>query len=292
VPVFFGASLERENVRDDADALRGRVVRRRWPLHGVVTITSERVPDRPFLRKLCVRIENASSVVPGERSSALRTAFVSTHTLIAARDGMLYSVLDPPAGAEAATASLANKHTFPVLAGDRTGGEQRSRLVLSSPIILYDFPQVARQSESDTCDATEIDELMMLSVRSLSDRERAEAKATDARSRAIVERAERFGADDLERLHGTLLLDVPALDCVFVDGKKVARGSSVRLHPKRRADIWDGVLEGRVATVRAIHQDVEDQFYVAVTVDDDPASDLHDWYGRSFFFYPDEVTPL
>jgi hypothetical protein len=32
--------------------------------------------------------------------------------------------------------------------------------------------------------------------------------------------------------------------------------------------------------------------YVAVTVDADPASDLHDWYGRSFFFYPDEVEPL
>ena len=32
--------------------------------------------------------------------------------------------------------------------------------------------------------------------------------------------------------------------------------------------------------------------YVAVTVDDDPASDLHEWYGRSFFFYPDEIEPL
>ena len=47
-----------------------------------------------------------------------------------------------------------------------------------------------------------------------------------------------------------------------------------------------------MATVRAIHQDVENQMYVAVTVDDDPASDLHDWYGRSFFFYPDEVEPV
>jgi hypothetical protein len=32
--------------------------------------------------------------------------------------------------------------------------------------------------------------------------------------------------------------------------------------------------------------------YVAVTVDEDPASDLHEWYGRSFFFYPDEVEPV
>jgi hypothetical protein len=77
-----------------------------------------------------------------------------------------------------------------------------------------------------------------------------------------------------------------------VKGEKIAKGSIVRLHPKRRADVWDEFLEGKTATVRAIHQDVENQMYVAVTVDDDPASDLHDWYGRSLFFYPDEVEPV
>jgi hypothetical protein len=209
---------------------------------------------------------------------------------------------------------------------------------LSSPIILYDFPSVAPQSEADTFDATEVDELMMLSVLSLSDREREEARATDPRARAIVERAERMGPQELARLHGTLLsssldggftksntfatsdafsqgdsstatdpltrtdpfatsdpfatIDVPATDCVFIEGVKIARGSAVRLHPKRRADVWDTFLENKLATVRAVHQTVEDETYVAVTVDDDPASDLHDWYGRSLFFSPDEVEPV
>ena len=54
----------------------------------------------------------------------------------------------------------------------------------------------------------------------------------------------------------------------------------------------DTFLADKRATVRAIHQDLENQLYVAVTVDDDPASDLHEWYGRSFFFYPDEIEPL
>ena len=192
-----------------------------------------------------------------------------------------------------------------MLVGDESADPQRSPLALSSPIILYDFPAVAPQSEGDTFDATEVDELMMLSVLSLSDDEREEARATDPRARAIVERAERFGPEELGRLHGTLLqskreadsdpfaaLDLPGMDCVFVDGKKIAKGSRVVLHPKRRADAWDLFLDGKTATVRAIHQDVEDLMYVAVTVDDDPASDLHEWYGRSFFFYPDEVEPL
>ncbi len=81
-------------------------------------------------------------------------------------------------------------------------------------------------------------------------------------------------------------------DCVFVDGVPIGKGTVVRLHPKRRADIWDQFLENRTATVRGIHRDVDDRTYVAVTVDDDPASELHHWYGRSLFFHPDEVEPV
>jgi hypothetical protein len=297
-PIAVSPHERVETLRDEGGVLHGRVVRRCWPLHGAVIVECEAIPENPAWRKLRVTIENHSAVVPGERSSALRTALVSTHTLLHTDRGRFSSVLDPVAEVAGAAASLRNLHTWPVLVGDASAGAQHSPLVLSSPIILYDFPSVASQSEGDTCDATEVDELMMLSVRSLSDRERDEARATDPRSRAIVERAERFGAQELRQLHGVVrrdpldALDVPAMDCVFVGGAKVTKGSVVRLHPKRRADVWDTFLEDKVATVRAIHQDVENQMYVAVTVDDDPASELHDWYGRSLFFYPDEVEPI
>lgn len=289
VPIAFGAEERIEPLHDAAGNVRGRILRRRWALHGSVTVDCEPMVAKPSLRKLRVRVANASAVVEGERSSALRTAFVSTHTLLNAERGRFLSVLDPPQEAETETAALVNRHTWPVLIGDGEADAQRSPLVLSSPIILYDFPAIAAQSEGDTFDATEIDELMMLSVRSLSDEEREEARATDPRARAIVERAERFGAEELTELHG--VLDIPSMDCVFVQGTKIAKGSVVRLHPKRRADVWDLFLDGKLATVRAIHQDVDNQMYVAVTVDDDPASELHDWYGRSLFFYPDEVEP-
>jgi hydrogenase maturation protease len=75
------------------------------------------------------------------------------------------------------------------------------RLALSSPIVLGDFPELGKKTEADAFDATEIDELLTLSVLSLSDAERAEARATDPRARAIVDRAERFGAGDIARLH-------------------------------------------------------------------------------------------
>jgi hypothetical protein len=316
-PLAVEAGSSEEILHDAEGAVRGRVIRERWPLRGTLSIDVEAIPEAAPLRKLRVLVENDSAVVAGERAGALRTAFVSTHLLLAAENASFVSVLDPTPAAAAAAATMRSRHVFPVLVGDAGADEQRAALVLASPIILYDFPQVAPQTDADAFDGTEIDELLTLSVLSLPDAERDEARATDPRARAIIERAERFDVHDLARVHAGALhrvqaphspdpfaadpfgavdpfaaVDVPALDCVFVDGTKVAKGSSVRLHPKRRADVWDAFLAGKTATVRAIHQDVEDVLYVAVTVDDDPASDLHEWYGRSFFFYPEEIEPL
>ena len=32
--------------------------------------------------------------------------------------------------------------------------------------------------------------------------------------------------------------------------------------------------------------------HVALVLVDDPAADLHEWYGRYFYFAPDELEPL
>lgn len=247
------------------------------------------------LRRLRVRLENHSEVVAArERAGVLRTAFVSAHTLLGASDGMFLSPIDPPPYAAPATKRLVNQHTWPVLVGDETHDGQRASLVLSSPIVLADFPRVAPQTDIDAFDATEIDELLTLGVLALSDEERAEARATDPRARAIVERAERFGVAEQSKVHSDSLeaLDTPPPQSIIVAGVTVVPGSKVRLHPKRRADAWDMFLVDKIATVRKIQQDLEDTMYVTVTIDDDPASDFHEWYGRSFFFEPGEVEPL
>ena len=55
--------------------------------------------------------------------------------------------------------------------------------MLSSPIILYDHPEVAPQSPGDLYDALEIDEILALRVMTLTDEEKAEARGTDPRVR-------------------------------------------------------------------------------------------------------------
>ncbi len=301
----FDGGLASEELRDASGTLAGRIVRESWPLSGALIASAECVSATPTsegdgLFSLRVRVENDSAIVPAtERGVVLRTAFVSAHTLLGMTGGAFLSPIDPPESALAATAYLVNEHTWPVLVGDASADAQRASLVLSSPIVLADFPQIARQTDADAFDGTEIDELLTLSVLSLSDAERAEARATDPRARAIVERAEAFGAPDVARLHAEVepvpvfeALAEPAPETILIGGIVVAKGSSVRLAPKRRADAWDMFLVGKTATVQAIHQDFEDRIYVAVTVDEDPATEYHAWYGRSFFFEPDEVVAL
>jgi hypothetical protein len=79
---------------------------------------------------------------------------------------------------------------------------------------------------------------------------------------------------------------------VTVAGVEVAKGSLVRLRPSRRADAQDLFFAGQVATVSAVYFDVDGETHVAVVLVDDPAADLHEWYGRYLYFSPDEIEPL
>jgi len=51
-------------------------------------------------------------------------------------------------------------------------------------------------------------------------------------------------------------------------------------------------LTGRTAMVAGVYFDVDEKTYLAVTLEDDPAADLHQWHGRYFYFSPEEVEPL
>jgi hypothetical protein len=84
----------------------------------------------------------------------------------------------------------------------------------------------------------------------------------------------------------------PASDVVMINGLAVCRGSIVRVHPARRADAQDIFFTGQLARVAAVHSDVDGDTHVAVVLVDDPASDLHDWYGRYLYFGPDELEPI
>jgi hypothetical protein len=191
--------------------------------------------------------------------------------------------------------------------------------MLSSPILMEDHPRVAPESPGDLFDATEIDEILSLRTLTLTAEEKDEARATDARAAEIIDRVENLPPAALGRLHGTIRtrrpvpVDAPdaasadpaerpwwepggdeaispATDRVLVDGVAVARGSRVRLQPRRHGtDVHDMFLIGRSARVEAVLTDVDGSRYVAVSLEDDPGADLH---GRHYHFAPEELSVI
>jgi hypothetical protein len=276
----------------------GQIVRRRWPLTARIRISAE--PDGDLLR-LTVSVRNEHPSPVSAKDEAVRHSLLGAHLLIEAHDARFVSMQDPPPTAAAAAARCSQDRCWPVLAGS-------DDLLLGAPIILYDHPEVAGESPGALFDSTEIDEILTLRVMTMTDAEKAEARATDPRARTIVDRCDAMSPADLQRLHGTFrdppAADLPwwdpaadaevdpSTDTVLVNGVPIGKGSLVRVHPSRRADAQDLFFAGQVARVTAVVSDVDGETHVALVLVDDPAADLHDWYGRYFYFAPDELEPL
>jgi hypothetical protein len=320
---------------EEAETVSGaRVVRRREPLAGSVSVRGTSLPGPWQAARLTVRVTNESDSAAGSgmarsgaapsRDEALPAALVAAHMIITVSGGAFISMTDPPEWASQAVSECENAGCWPVLAGPP--GERN--VLLASPIILPDHPEVARESPGELYDGTEIDEILTLRTLALSDEEKAAARATDPRAAALIDRVDAMDAPTMERLHGTIRamsgpraarppddgaadgpagadgLDVPwwdpgadasvspTTDAVLVAGQRVARGSRVILRPGfRRADAQDMFLAGRPAIVEAVLLDVEDTVYLAVSLADDPAADLQSAHGRFRYFAPDEVEP-
>ncbi|MET9574227.1 hypothetical protein ABZY30_01545 [Streptomyces massasporeus] len=389
VAVSAAAGEDVEPLPDDA----GRVVRSREEICAETTVTAERLSDG--LCRIRVRTANtAPAPAPRTpRDEALRRALIATHTLIGGSGAEFVSLIDPPADLEALVRACRNEFTFPVLGGE---AGDTGPVLLSAPIILPDHPQVAPESPGDLHDAAEIDEILTLRTMLLTDEEKREARATDPRAAAILDRVDTMPQEVFERLHGAVRSLTPATptasadrlpgavgspnpvasaaapadrmpdavgspaqvnlaaapadrlpgaagspapaapaatpaerlpgalgspdpvtfgtasadrpawwqeggddglspttDTVLVDGVPLGGGSRVRLRPRGRgADAQDMFLAGRTAEVAAVFHDVDGSVHLAVTLDDDPAAELNNWYGRFHYFRPDELEPL
>jgi hypothetical protein len=275
-----------EPVRTSDLMIAGAYVRRQESLHGTVEVHAE--PAGEGLVAIRVRVENRTCKVPPppSREEAVLFACLSCHTLLGVQSGEFLSLLDPGVEHRDCAARCRNIGTWPVLAGSRG----RRDLVLSAPIVLDDHPQIAAESPANLCDATEIDELLMLRIQTLTPAEKRELRSLDGSVARMLERAESLDAAQMLALHGGQRESLHAA----AERALPRPGTRVRLHPRGRADAFDLVLAGKTAVILSIERDFEGRTYLAVTIEEDPGEDLGrgGWPGHRFFFSPDEVVAL
>ena len=196
----FPGSKEIEPVRNLDGKIAAFLVRTKKSVTAQVDVSAVRVSEDLF--KVTVRISNVAATDPAyvSRSDALMQSLLSAHTILAIEGGEFISLLDPPASLKEFVSACSNIGTWPVLAGE----EGRRDTMLSSPIILYDYPQIAPESPGNLFDGTEIDEILALRILTLTDDEKHEMRSADAHARQILERTESMPTEHFMKLHGVL----------------------------------------------------------------------------------------
>jgi hypothetical protein len=197
----FPAGRAFEPLRDEGGMIAGVVIREWETLSGSVEISSMQCVDGVI--KVTVCIHNLSSYVPLQgqsRADALMYSLVSAHTILALENGQFISMLDPPETLRTLVDECRNLGTWPVLVGE----EGDRDMMLSSPIILYDYPKIAPESPGGLFDGTEIDEILSLRILTMTEEEKRQMRQSDQRARQILERTESMPPEQFMKLHGVL----------------------------------------------------------------------------------------
>jgi hypothetical protein len=195
----ISAGRELEPLRGDDGGIAGVILREWKALSGSVEINSQTREDGVV--KVSVRIRNLSAGTSLQcRADALLDSFVSTHACLSVENGQFVSSIDPPEHLKTLSVTCENVGCWPVLVGEE--GDRDT--MLASPIILYDYPQIAAESPGSLFDGTEIDEILSLRILTMTDEEKHEMRQSDERALQILERTENMPPEQFMKLHGAL----------------------------------------------------------------------------------------
>jgi hypothetical protein len=197
----FGSSEQVEAIHDRDSKVSGQLHRTQHAIRG--TLALQAVQLEPQLFQVRLTILNKTLLPQAEdmaRERALLFSFVSAHAVLNIAQGQFVSLLEPAEDLVHAASKCQQVGCWPVLVGRL--GERNT--MLASPIILYDYPEVAEESPGDFFDGTEMDEMLMLRVLTMTPAEQQEMRQVDEQARRLLERTENLAPDQFLRLHGRL----------------------------------------------------------------------------------------
>ncbi len=180
------------------DETAGPIVRKGKAIDGAIELETEEIRPNVFAAR--VRVLNLGSHQGTDRERTPLQSMVSTHAILNVVEGEFISMIDPPDELRDVVATCRNIGTWPVLVGEKAERDA----MLSSPIILYDYPQIAPESPGALFDGTEIDEILTLRILTMTDAEKKEMRETDERARQLLERTESLPPEHMMKLHGVL----------------------------------------------------------------------------------------
>jgi hypothetical protein len=204
----FPANCTTEPLCDEHGREAGILERSQCEIAGTLTASCQSVGANTL--KIVIDVVNDSGLAEDiiARGQVLLHSMLSAHAILSVEGGEFVSLLDPPEALSEAVRSCKNVGNFPVLVGN----EGDRDMMLCSPILLYDYPQIAPESAGDFFDATEMDEMLTLRVMTLTDSEKNEMRMANEHARNLLERTEQAARQQLQRTHGAIRSLRPASD--------------------------------------------------------------------------------
>lgn len=200
VGFIFGPEQSTAAIHDTDGNRVGDIIRSQQQVRGSLSIQAVPLAQQLFRVRITIRnVTSLPSAASLTRTEVLSYSLVSAHAVLNIEQGEFISLLEPPEELSTYAAACQQVGCWPVLVGEP--GDHRT--LLASPIILYDYPEVAPESPGNFFDGAEIDEMLMLRVMTMTPEEQREMHALDDQARQLLARTQAFPPQDLVKLHGT-----------------------------------------------------------------------------------------
>jgi hypothetical protein len=157
LPFYYPAQRTFEPIVSPTGEKAGVLIRTRHETSGLIEVNANTLADGAH--QISVTITNLTdfdSELSGDRDQALLRSLNSVHAMFGVEGAEFVSLIDPPSNMSLWAGHCRNRNLWPVLVG--ASGEHDT--MLASPIILYDYPQIAPESPGNLFDRAEIDEIL------------------------------------------------------------------------------------------------------------------------------------
>ena len=199
--IEFDSIYDSKNLNDENGEVTAKQINSVSIIKGTVIIEAAPVENMQDAFRITVNITNTTPVENAEavsRDEVISQSFLSTHTILKTTNAEFISHQNPGEKWKASIAACENMNTWPILI------DESDTTLLSSPIILYDYPQINPQSHGDLFDSTEIEEALLLHVNLLSDEEKKRIGQSDEKLQAMLQKVSEITPEELINFHSGL----------------------------------------------------------------------------------------
>ncbi len=198
-PIDFDSIEEDKNIYDQNNVLKEKQSNSVLKITGNVVIEAFSVENIDNTFRISIIVSNDTSLITAEsisRDEVFQQSFLSTNTILKVNNGAFVSDQNPSEELKEIVAQCEKIGTWPILI------DESNTTMLSSPIILYDYPKINAHSKLDLFDSLEIEEMLILQLSAMSDSEKQQIAERDGKMREMLDKASQVTSEELLNLHG------------------------------------------------------------------------------------------